>query len=97
MDLNALLAGANVTPTTSSKKPVGAIKVTLGGMTLFSRSLWQEATSNDAVANELNDLALSNPDKAKEIIKALLSKAEIEISGTGSGATSLADLVESLK
>lgn len=81
--------------TSGTNKPVGTIKVTVAGLTLFSNPVWPESTSDDKVKNELNDLCLADKDKAAKVITALLKKATVEVTGRSTcEAESLADLLK---
>ena len=96
--LSKLIAATSAPQTlaTKSTKPRGFVKVAFKGLPLFSRALWADATSDDAVANELNTLCLEEPDKAIKIIKAMLADAVVEITAPSkASAASLADLIKS--
>lgn len=98
MDMKDILAAMNSeekeTKTSASKRPIGSIKLQVGGITLMSRSIWKESTSETPFLNELNELAKTDPAKAKEVMMLLLSKATVEVSAQGSSDLSLADLLK---
>lgn len=91
---SATSSDTNVT-SSSKKKPKGYVKVSIGGMSLFSRPVWAESTSDDDVVNELNDLCLADKDAAAKVIKQLLQHVEVEITTPNqTSAASLADLIK---
>ena len=94
-------AAATTTTTTTTKgtkgKVVGSAKLTFNGVTVFSRTIWAESTSQSKASNDINDALLSNKEKAKALLTELLKHCELEISGAEASDVSLADMLAALK
>ena len=74
--------------------PIGTVSLKLAGITLFTRSIWKESLSETEFLNELNDLSLSDADKAELIFKALLEKCEVEINTRASSDLTLEEIMK---
>lgn len=83
-------------PTKGGKgaKPIGSINLKLMGVNVFTRSVWEESTSETAFLNELNDLANTKPEELKKIVTLLLSKVEVEVNTRQHSDATLADLLK---
>lgn len=96
--LMALLEKNHAAPTSAkknSKKPMGYINIEVGGVNLFSRSVWETAESETPFLNDLNELAKENPEAAsKAILKLLAEHATVTISTKKSSGMSLEDLLK---
>lgn len=64
---------------TSTSTPVAEVVIKLGDLTIATRSIWQESTSRNQAASDLNQMALENPEQLLEILKQHASKFTFEI------------------
>ena len=95
--LRDLLAQNQTAPAKSKAKgakPIGSINLKLMGVNVFTRSVWEDSTSETAFLNELNDLANTKPEELKKIVTLLLSKMEVEVNTRTHSDATLADLLK---
>lgn len=95
--LIAQAAKPEVPVTAKSKRPKGQVKVSFQGQPLFSHPIWADATSENEITNQLNDLCLNDREAAVNVFMAMLKECTVEITlPSTSSATSLTDLLGGL-
>lgn len=64
-------------------KTFGTVHVQVGGVRVFSRSIWEESTSENQLINEINDMARDAPEELEALFKEKLfgadSKCTVEV------------------
>lgn len=91
-------ASANAPKPTANKRgdkvqPIGNIHLKIAGVSVFTRSVWADSTSDTVFLNEINDMAVNDPEKLALITKELLKQATIEVQTKQTSDASLADLL----
>lgn len=85
-----------------SSKPIGYINLKMMDVTLFSRPIWKESTSDVELFSEINEMALNEPDALKELFGNLFvgnsDLVTVEVSlNRPPVETSLADVLAAIK
>lgn len=78
-------------------KPVGSISLKVGEIVLFTKEIWQESTAKDKLNNDINELVISDEEKAKDAIIKLIQSGKLTVHVNkvreADTETSLADLI----
>lgn len=78
----------------SNTKPIGSISVQIDGKTVFTRSVWKESTSEVEFLNEINDMAVDDPESLVEILNELKTHMNFVVNTKQTSNKTLADLIK---
>lgn len=67
------------TAATTKAQPIGDLVVSIGGFTFFDRAVWAESTGKVEILNDFNELMLSDPAKACEIVMNMMRQGAFTV------------------